>query len=177
MRVGGVLHLALGVRVRAVHDAARRHALDRRLAGGIDVEHPGVVRVLEGDSELLRQRRRAGEAVRLEQHEHAAAHAARRGQRGQDLGRMVPVVVHHADAVRLAAGLEPAPHAGEVREPLANVPEADLELEPHGDCRERVEHVVPPRHVQRHHAERPAARFHVEALALIANILMSRGFR
>ena len=60
--------------------------------------------------------------MRLKDHVNASVAAfARRRQRGANLGRMVPVVVHHRDAVRLPALLKPPVDSAKMLESLGNL--------------------------------------------------------
>ena len=64
-------------------------------------------------------------AMRLEEHDEAAAEALARRREGRaDLGRMMPVVAHHHDAADLAAHLEAAVDAAELRQRLPHRLEA-----------------------------------------------------
>ena len=67
------------------------------------------------------------------------------GEGGADLGGVMAVVVHHEHAPRLAPDLEAALHAREAGERLLDSVERHLEVEPHRDGGERVEHVVAAR--------------------------------
>ena len=89
------------------------------------------------------------EAVRLKRDDDAAVQRARRGQHRRDLGRMMAVVVDDENAARLAADLEPALGAAELAQAGGDPLERHAELQPDRDGGERVQQVVPPRHVQR----------------------------
>src|SRR5215210_5103163 len=82
--------------------------------------------------------------MRLEEDEHAATRRDGAGslERGGDLGRVVAVVVEHADAGSLAPRLEPPTDAAELREdPLGVFTRDARELE-RGERDRRVPPVV-----------------------------------
>ena len=64
------------------------------------------------------------------------------GEGGADLGGVVAVVVHHEDAADFPADLEAALHAVEAGEGAGDDVEGQLEVEPHRDGGQGVEHVV-----------------------------------
>ena len=167
---GGVVRRVLDVPhpllARALHDHGSRNPGQRRFAGGVHVQHPHAIRVGEGRAEFVRQRLGSRIAMRLEDRQHAPAQPARHAQGGADLGRMVGIVVHHADPGRLAAGLEPPRHAMESPEGLADVGETDFELETHGHRGERIEGVVLPGHVKLDRAQIAPLRDHPEVRSL-----------
>ena len=78
-------------------------ALDRRLAGRIDVGDDHAVGVVEAGGESVEQRGEPGVAVRLHDRDHLAARGRARGlEDGGDFDRMVAVVVVDGDAVPFA---------------------------------------------------------------------------
>ena len=92
-------------------------ALDRRFAGGINVEDGQRVGILKCGGEFVHEIAGASVAMRLEYDVDFAEAALPGGrQRGTNLGRMVAVVINHADARGLTSQLEPAVHAAEVLE-------------------------------------------------------------
>src|SRR4030095_985888 len=67
------------------------------------------------------------------------------------------VAVHDEYALGLAANLKAALDAREGGQRGLDALERYLEVEPHGDGGERIEHVVAPRHLERRRAEHAAA--------------------
>ena len=92
----------------------------------------------------------------------AAGHVAGGGQVGGQLGRVVGVAVVDPDAGGGALVLEPAPGAGEGRQPLAQPLEREAQPEPGGQRGRGVEHVVPAGQPQLDRAEPPAAQHGLE---------------
>ena len=72
---------------------------------------------------------------------------------------MMPVIVHNGDPVGLRLDLEAAVGAAEMFEALANLVGAEVELNPHGDGRQRVLHVVAAGHVDGERAQPSAVHF------------------
>lgn len=94
---------------------------DRRLAGRVDVHERHRVGIVERCAELvvehLGEQRRARVAVRLEQNVNAAeVERLRRGDGCRDLGRMMGVIIHHGNALRLPHQVEAATDAREIGE-------------------------------------------------------------
>ena len=89
-----------------------------------------------------------------DEHEPRRPARTRRIDDRGDLAGMVPVVVDDRHAVDNADDLEPAFGAAELDEGLGDARERHLDVEPHADRRERVQHVVPARHRQAERAER-----------------------
>ena len=82
-------------------------ALDRRLAGGIDVGDDHRVGVVEAERESVEQRLQAGVAMRLHDRDHLAlGRGARGAQHRGDLDGMVAVIVEDRDAVPFAGAGE-----------------------------------------------------------------------
>src|SRR5690606_25197909 len=68
----------------------------------------------------------------------------RRLERGHDLGRMMRVVVDHEDVVDLADLVKAPLYARKLGQPGANLLEIDVQLEGHGQGRQRIPNVVQP---------------------------------
>ena len=128
----------------------------------------------EGAAELGFERGGARIAMRLKHHQHATAEPACRGERGANLGGMMPVVVDHAHASRFAARLEAAAHAAEPRQRLGDQREAHLDLETDRDRRQRVQHVVVAGHVQFQRTERASERLDLKARAMRQQLHVAR---
>ena len=154
----------------ARHNAFAVGAGDRRLAGGVHLVDDERVGVGEHLRELVEQVARARVAMRLEGEHDAAAGPALAGglDRRGDLGRVMAVVVDERDACRCAVAtvaeeLQPALDALEAGERALDRAVVDLELGRDGDRRERIQHVVPARQVERDVQRRIARRTdHVE---------------
>ncbi len=109
---------------------------------------------LKADAELAQQLAGPGVAMRLEHDDDAPVDAgARRGEDGGDLGRVMTVVVHDHHAVFLPEPLESPLGALELRERSRNRVERNADLEADGHRRQRVQQVVPARHLQPQLAE------------------------
>ena len=105
---------------RSVKDL-RADALDRRLRRRVNVDHVDGIGLVKGAREIVHQRLRPGVAMRLEENMNAAVAARPRGgQSRANLGGMMAVIVDHGDAALSAAHLEPAVHATETRQSLAD---------------------------------------------------------
>ena len=150
--------LAYSGRLSLLGDSARQSfagdALDRRFAGGINVEDGQRVGILKCGGELVHEIAGAGVAMRLEYDVDFAEAALPRGRkRGTNLGGMMAVVINHADARGLASQLEPAIHAAEVLESDADVVGADVETDSDRDGCGRIQDVMHSGHVQTEFAE------------------------
>ena len=131
---------------------------------GIDVGQHQLVGGVEGIEELAEQIARARVAVRLEEHDQAAAEAlARRRQGGADLGRMVTVVADHHDAAGFAAHLEAAVDAAELASASRTVSKGTPSSVRDGERREGVERVVAAGQAQAQRAEQLAAAHDLES--------------
>src|SRR6266404_2268778 len=120
-----------------------RHAFNGLLAGGIDIEYEDRVGVGEGSGEVVHQIAGPRVAVRLEDDVHAMESALASGsESGANLGRMVSVVVNHADAGGLTPKLEATVHAAEVIECGADVVGRDIEGGAYRNCRCRIQNVM-----------------------------------
>ena len=114
-------HMAMAVAEQPVDQRVAVDALDRRLAGGIDIGDDHHVGVVEAGAEFLEQMGQARVAVRLHDGDDLARGGGARGaQHGGDLDRMMAVIVDDGDAVDLA-GLGEAPlDAAEAGQRLAD---------------------------------------------------------
>src|SRR5579872_286310 len=87
-------------------------AFDWRFTGGINVENAKSVRIVKCVDEFIHKRLRASITMRLEYNVNLAKTALpRRRQRCPNLGRMMPVIVNHANSVSCAAQLETTIHS------------------------------------------------------------------
>ena len=75
------------------------------------------------------------------------------GKDGRDLGRVMTVVVYDHDAVFFAEPLKAPIRALKLFQRRGDLREGDANLEPHCNRSQRVEHVVPPWHLQPQFAE------------------------
>ena len=140
-RVGG------GRRAERRVEVGRGAAGDRGLGGGVDGAEHEVVDPAEGGREVLEEGARARVAVRLEDGDDAPVRdAARGGDEGADLARVVRVVRDDGEALRRADALEAA--RGERRGALQRGDRAlrrDARLGRRGDRGGGVERVVAAR--------------------------------
>ncbi len=104
--------------------------------------------------------------MRLKHDDDPPVERARGGDDRGNLRRMVTVVVHDEDAVRLAADVEAALGAAEVLQSCGDAIERQAQFHPDGDGRQRVLQVVPSRHDERERAERRPA------LAVVASAIV-----
>ena len=74
-------------------------------------------------------------------------------QRGANLGRMMAIVVNHADPGCLAAQLEPPVYAAEIFQRRADVIGSDIETDSHCNGCGGVQNVVYSRHMQAEFAQ------------------------
>ena len=99
----------------------------------INVQHHQRVGVVESGRKFVHQIAGAGVAMRLEDDvDLAIAALPRRRQRRPNLGRMMAVVVNHADARGLPAQLKAPVHAAEILQRVANlrIPECRVRCPP-----------------------------------------------
>ena len=150
---------AMAAGAQPLHQRVLVHALDRRLARGIDIGDDDRAGVVHAGAELLEQRGEAGVAVRLHHRDHVArAGLARRLQHRGDLHRMVAVVVDHRDAAGLAGPGEAALDALEAGERAADASSSSIvHLDADGDRGQRVLHVVLAEHRQAERLQLAAA--------------------
>ena len=135
-----------------------RDALDRILAGAVDVGQDDVIGASERRAERVHQRRGPRVPVRLKGDDDSPPQRPRRREHGGDFGRVMSVVVDDENAVRLAAHVEPPFDAAELRQPGRDAFERQSELQADRDRRQRVLQVVTARDVQRQRTERRAPR-------------------
>ena len=136
----------------ALHQADQHvavDALDRRLAGGVNVGDQDSVGIDEAGRELVLNVAQPRVAMRLHDGDHlAAACGARGAQDGGDLHRMVAVIVDHRDAVRLAGLGEAALHAAEAAERRADRVVGHAHFLATAIAASDILHVVLPEHRQ-----------------------------
>ena len=139
-----VVHFTMAVGGDALGEVARVHPRDGGLAGSVDVHHHQHVGLVEGGEELLPEISRAGVAVRLEHCDDApVVPRLGGGEGGADLGRMMPVVVHHENAAGFPADLEAALH--ELSIPATRIfSMADIFRDPHFAARSMLAPVDDP---------------------------------
>ena len=161
--IGGIgerARIAMPVLDQPGDDRVARHALDRRLAGGVDIGDEDDVGIVEAGAEAVEQMRHAGVAVRLHDGDDLAGNdRARRLQHRRDLDRMVAVIVDHGHAVPLAGLGEAALDPLEIAQRRAQ--RVVAEPERLGDRRrgQRILHVVLAEHRQKQVGDRaPALR-------------------
>ncbi len=128
--------------------------MNRILAGAIDVSEHDVIGARERRPEVVHQRGRPGKAVRLKRDDDPAVQRAGRFQHGGNLRRVMTVVVHQQDALRLPAHLETPLDTAKVVEPGRDPIERQTKLESDRNGRQRILQVVPSRHVQQQRPER-----------------------
>src|SRR5580692_6801888 len=87
-----------------------------------------------------------------------ATRFARSCQRGADLGWMMTVVVDHGDASRRASLLKAPVHTAKMLQPFSDFFRRHFQLMRNRHCGGRIEHVVPPRHMQFERSEPPRFR-------------------
>ena len=148
---------------RVAHDRGQRverHARNRRLTGRVDVGQHDFIGGAQRRAELAHQLAGASVAVRLEHDDDAPVDAgAGGGDDGGDLGRVMTVVVYDHDAVFFPEALESPLGALELRQRGGDGREGDADLEADGHGRERVQQVVPARHLQAQLAQFDVAPF------------------
>src|SRR5207249_9517872 len=126
-----------------LHQCLARYAFDRLLAGGIDIQNDQAVRVLKRSCKLVHQITGSGIAMRLEDHMNLAkATLPGGGKGGANFRGMVAVVIDYADPRNLAPQLEATVDAVEVFESRANLLDLEIQANPNGNGRRRVEDVV-----------------------------------
>ena len=131
-----------------------RNAGNGLFAGGVDVEHDEGVGIGEGLGEFLHQCLGTGVAVGLEDNVNAAVAAlAGGGERGEDLGGVMAVIVDHTYAGCASAKLEAAVYTAETVERAADVAKFDVQACADGDGRGGVQYVVGAGNVQREFAQ------------------------
>ena len=86
--------------------------------------------------------------MRLKRNDDAAAEGACGGQHRRDLRRMMAVVVDDEDAAGFAADVEAPLRAAELFQSRGHAIERKTELHADGHGGQRVQQVVPPRHVR-----------------------------
>jgi hypothetical protein len=94
-------------------------------------------------AERLHQGRGSGKAVRLKGDDDATIETSSGSQDGGDLGRVVAVVVHHEDAIGLAADLKAAFRAAKLFEAGGDTIEREIQFETDRDGGEGILQVVP----------------------------------
>src|SRR5213593_1884307 len=158
-----VSDIAMAVRPDPVGEIPARDAGDRRLAGRVDVHHDQHVSQIERRQELVPQMLGPGVAVRLKHRHDPTVEAGLGGGQGRpDLGRVMTVVVDHRDATGTTQDLKSALDSGESGERPLNRGKRDLQVQPHADRRERVEHVVAAGDLERDLAEEAVALIDLE---------------
>src|SRR6266850_5044742 len=156
--------IAMAVRPDPVGEIPARDAGNRRLAGRVDVHHDQHVSQIERRQELFSQVQRPGVAVRLKhRHDPTVEPGLGGGQGRADLGRMMTVIVDHRDVTGTTQDLKSALDSREAGQRPLNGCERDLEVQPHPDRRERVEHVVAARDLERDFPEEGLALIDLEA--------------
>src|SRR5882672_4221838 len=142
-------YFAMAVRAQAEHEMIAVDALDRRLAGRIDLGDNNRIGIVEAGTEFLEQRLQAGEAMRLNDGDDLAVGGfTRRFKDGGYLDRMVTVIVDHGDAVPLPGPGKAPLDAAEACHRLADRIVGHAELMRHRNSRGGVERVVTSRHRQ-----------------------------
>ena len=125
------------------------YSFDWRFTRGINVENEQTVGIVERMHKLVHERLRAGVTMRLEDDVNFAETALpRRREGGANLGRMMPVVVDHADSVNRASQLEATIHAAKVLKGCADLLDADVKTDANRNRRCGIQHVVHAGHVQ-----------------------------
>src|SRR5947208_3428205 len=114
-------YLAMAVGAQAGDKMVAIDALNRRLAGRIDLGDHDRIGIVEAGAEFLEQRLQAGEAVRLHHgNDLAVGGFTRRFKDGGYLDGVMAVIVDHGDAVPLAGPGEAPLDAAEARDRLAD---------------------------------------------------------
>ena len=126
-----------------------RDAIDRRLAGRVDIGQHDLVCASERLPELAQQVPCPGETVGLKDDDHAPIDACARGRdHGGDLGRVMTVVVDDQHARGFAAPFETALGAAERFERRGDPVERHVRLQTDRHGGQRIEQVVPAGHAQ-----------------------------
>ncbi len=116
-------------------------------AGSVDRDQLYRIRIAERATEFVEQIARPCIAVGLKQHMNVAvAAAARGGQGGANLRRMVAVIVYDGDTVHHTLVLEAAVYSGKAGQPGGNRIRCNAKFHRCGNCRSRIAQVVHARH-------------------------------
>src|SRR5262245_3077293 len=130
----------MGMSGALLREFPRMDAWNGCLARGVDVHDDEHVRLIEGGQELSVEMVRTGVAMGLKHRDHAPVEPRLSGsQCCADLRWMMPVVVHHQDALGLAANLKPPLHASKAGKRSLYALERHLEVQPDGDRGQRIE--------------------------------------
>ena len=139
----------MAVRGEAGDQRVAVDAVDRQLAGGVDIGYQHRVGVVEAGAEPVEQLGEPRVAVRLNDGDHLAfGDRPRRLQHRGDLDRVVAVIVDDRDAVPLAGLGKAALHALERAQARAHHRVGDPHLGGDGDRGQRILHVVVAEHRQ-----------------------------